>query len=86
LSKRLPCPSGGFGVHYWREGQKEVDFVLKKGKIIVGIEVKSGLGDVSRAGMEEFARAFAPERVLLVGGDGIQLEQFLANPAVKWVE
>jgi uncharacterized protein len=78
--------AGGFGVYYWREGQKEVDFVLKKGKTIVGVEVKSGIGDASRTWMEEFARAFSPKRVLLVGADGIQLDQFLANPALKWVE
>jgi predicted AAA+ superfamily ATPase len=32
----------GFELYYWREGQHEVDFVLKFGKKIWAIEVKSG--------------------------------------------
>jgi predicted AAA+ superfamily ATPase len=32
----------GFELYYWREGQHEVDFVLKFGKKIWAIKVKSG--------------------------------------------
>jgi predicted AAA+ superfamily ATPase len=78
--------SGDYGVFYWREGQKEVDFVLKKGKTVIGIEVKSGLSNSFSSGLEKFSRDFQPEKVLLIGADGIQLEQFLANPAMKWIE
>lgn len=78
--------SADYGVYYWREGQKEVDFVLKKGKTVIGIEVKSGRTARSEAGLEEFSREFSPKKLLLVGADGIPLEQFLANPTIKWVE
>ena len=30
----------GIGVHYWRERNREVDFVLQQGKSVVAIEVK----------------------------------------------
>lgn len=31
----------GFEVHYWRDGAREVDFVLSKGEALTAIEVKS---------------------------------------------
>jgi hypothetical protein len=36
--------------------------------------------------MEAFRAEFKPLRTLLVGGDGILLEEFLATPAVYWLE
>lgn len=33
-----------------------------------------------------FAAAFKPHRMLLVGGDGIGLEEFLLRPASHWIE
>jgi uncharacterized protein len=78
--------SSGYDVYYWREGHSEVDFILKKGKTVVAMEVKSRLTRGSQSGMEEFIREFAPKKVLLVGADGIPLEQFLATPVLKWIE
>ncbi len=75
----------GLGVSYWREGQKEVDFVTKKGRSITAIEVKSGIADGELPGMEEFARKFKPKKLLLVGPGGITLEQFLGNPITTWI-
>ena len=36
-------------------------------------------------GMAAFAEAFGPARALLVGGDGIPVEEFLSRPARHWV-
>jgi uncharacterized protein len=72
-------------VTYWRERNHEVDFVLQKGKTVVGIEVKSGGRRESLPGMEAFARQFKPKRQLLVGGQGIPLEEFLSQPAAYWL-
>jgi hypothetical protein len=33
----------------------------------------------------EFAAAFKPQRSLLVGGDGIELEEFLSRPIQDWI-
>ena len=72
-------------VTYWRERNHEVDFVLQQGKTTVAIEVKSGARRESLPGMEAFARTFKPKRQLLVGGQGIPLEEFLSNPAAHWL-
>jgi len=72
-------------VTYWRERNHEVDFVLQKGKAVVAIEVKSGGRRESLPGMEAFARQFKPKRQLLVGGQGISLEEFLSQPAAYWL-
>jgi len=37
-------------------------------------------------GMEAFARQFKPKRQLLVGGQGIPLEEFLSKPAAHWLQ
>jgi hypothetical protein len=72
-------------VTYWRERNHEVDFVLQQGKTTVAIEVKSGARRESLPGMEAFARTFKPKRQLLVGGQGIPLEEFLSKPAAHWL-
>jgi len=46
---------------YWREGNREVDFV------------------------RAFGAAFKPKRTLLVGGDGIPVEEFLSRPVTDWM-
>ena len=74
------------GVTYWRERNHEVDFVLHQGKATVAIEVKSGARRQSLPGMEAFVQQFKPKRLLLVGGQGIALEEFLSKPAAHWIE
>jgi len=73
------------GVTYWRERNHEVDFVLQQGKTTVAIEVKSGARREALPGMEAFAKLFKPKRQLLVGGQGIPLEEFLSKPAAHWL-
>ena len=64
---------------YWREGNHEVDFVLQKGSKVIGIEVKSGR-NMSSSGIPEFSKRFNPDKVLLVGREGIPVEDFLGVP------
>lgn len=71
---------------YWREGNREVDFVLKRGRTVVGIEVKSGRAPRAHSGLAAFTTAFKPKRTLLVGGDGIPLEEFLSRPVPDWLQ
>ena len=35
--------------------------------------------------MAAFSEAFHPDRKLLVGGDGITIEEFLSKPMEHWV-
>jgi len=73
-------------VTYWRERNFEVDFVLQRGRSVVGIEVKSAGRYEAPGGMEVFHREFNPLRTLLVGAGGISLEEFLSTPASNWLE
>ena len=71
---------------YWREGNREVDFVLRAGRVVVGVEVKSGRTPVALPGLAAFSDAFKPKRTLLVGGDGIAVEEFLSRPVTDWLQ
>lgn len=70
---------------YWRERNREVDFVVRRGRKLVAIEVKSGRTTTSLPGMESFAKLFKPDRLLIVGPGGISLERFLAKPVGYWI-
>ncbi len=73
-------------VFYWRDGNHEVDFVTRTSRTVTAIEVKSGRARETRRGLAAFAEAFKPTRKLLVGGDGIALEEFLGRPVEHWVK
>ncbi|MCK9193639.1 MAG: DUF4143 domain-containing protein, partial [Nevskia sp.] len=78
--------AGDCSLYYWRERNSEVDFVVKAGRRLLAIEVKSGRAPVAHSGLAAFADAFKPQRSLLVGGDGIPVEEFLAQPIAHWIE
>jgi predicted AAA+ superfamily ATPase len=73
-------------LYYWSHLHHEVDFVLCRGRKLVGIEVKSGQQKTSLPGLESFSRQFKVQRKLLVGAQGIPLQEFLLTPVEKWVE
>lgn len=76
---------GECAVHYWRERNHEVDFIVQAGRRLTAIEVKSGRAPQAHAGTAAFAQAFKPQRSLLVGGDGLAVEEFLLRPVAHWV-
>jgi len=78
--------AGTCELYYWRHRNREVDFVIRSGKKLVAIEVKSGRPHDHLPGMTAFSSAFGPTRKLLVGGDGIDLETFLSKPVEDWLE
>lgn len=71
---------------YWREGDKEVDFVLQHGKSITAIEVKSENKPFIRSGMDSFAAKFKPNKILLVGPQGIPIEKFLKSSITDFID
>ena len=77
--------TGTCEIFYWRDRNREVDFVVRAGKSLVAIEVKSTRRRDTMPGMTAFADAFRPTRKLLVGGDGIALDEFLSKPVEHWV-
>lgn len=67
-------------IFYWRENNLEVDFIIERNNECVAIEVKSGKANQT-AGLKSFQEQFKPKQTLLVGGDGIGIEDFLTvNP------
>lgn len=66
-------------LYYWSNRNREVDFVLSRNDELVAIEVKSGRQKGSFPGMEAFSKEFKVKRKLLVGSQGISLEEFLAT-------
>ncbi len=69
----------------WRERNHEVDFIVKAGRRLTAIEVKSGRAPQAQPRTAAFVRAFKPPRTLLVGGDGLALQDFLSGPVSDWV-
>ena len=70
----------GFRVYYWRERNDEIDFVIEKRGVTIGLEIKSG--NVQKAkGIEAFKRSVNPNKILLIGNTGIPWQEFLElNP------
>ena len=77
--------SSDISVYYWREQAFEVDFVLQRGDRVVPVEVKSQQGAGALRGLEEFQKRFSPQKPLLVGPDGIPLNEFLTVPTAEWI-
>lgn len=77
--------AGECEIFYWRDRGREVDFVVRSGRRLTAVEVKSGRTSDALPGMAAFAGAFRPDKMLLVGGDGIPLEDFLGAPVSSWL-
>ncbi|MDR2626200.1 MAG: ATP-binding protein [Zoogloeaceae bacterium] len=87
VGAHLACAAqrGECSLYYWRERNQEVDFVVRTARGLCAIEVKSGRAPRAHAGLQAFRQAFAPQRSLLVGGDGIAPEEFLTQPVAHWL-
>ena len=72
-------------VFYWRQDNMEVDFIVRAGRTVTAIEVKSGRMRVEHSGLAAFNAAFKPQRKLLIGADGIKIDAFLIRPAEYWI-
>jgi uncharacterized protein len=72
-------------VFYWRDRNHEVDFVVRAGKVVTAIEVKSGRAPDAFPGLAAFSAAVPKARKLVVGADGVPVEEFLRRPVQHWV-
>lgn len=71
----------GFEVMWWREGVKEVDFVVRDGSRLSAIEVKSG-AEPGQSGMADFLDANPGAKRIVVGGaaaGACEIGEFLAG-------
>jgi len=74
-----------FELFYWRERGHEVDFVVRYQGRLLAIEVKSHKRQTTLPGMDAFVQAFHPDKILLVGGDGLEVEAFLTMEIKQWL-
>jgi len=74
----------GAEVFYWLDRNHEVDFVVRHGRTLIAIEVKSGRRKSTLPGMAAFRKEYPRSRPLLVGADGVPLERFLSMPMEEW--
>jgi uncharacterized protein len=78
-------PPGEWGVTYWRQGNAEVDYIVERGRALWALEVKSGRGG-RISGLAAFRARYPSARALLVGADGIPLEEFLGSDPRRLLE
>lgn len=72
------CHKNGIQLHYWNAGNKEVDYILKKGDKLAAIEVKSVSAD-SVSGIKEFKTKHTHAKPYLIGGQGMSQELFFSS-------
>jgi len=72
-----------WSLSYWRSASMEVDYIVRHGQDVWAIEVKSGRSG-RKAGLEYFKKQYPKARILIVGAEGIPLEEFFSYPAIQW--
>ncbi len=73
-------------VFYWRDRNKEVDFVMQKGDALIALEVKSGIRKTALPGLAIFDSKHSPKKGLLIGGSGIPVREFLRTAPELWFD
>jgi predicted AAA+ superfamily ATPase len=76
LLNSLPEPTST--VTYWRDGAKEVDYVVTQGREVWAVEVKSGR-PARLSGLAAFRARYPDAHALVVGSEGIPLRDFFAR-------
>ena len=71
-----------FEIFYWRERNDEVDFILRKNKSTVAIEIKSN-GEKRTDGLQKFKELFNPDTSFIVGDGGISAQNFFNMDLAK---
>jgi hypothetical protein len=76
---------------YWRDGNNEVDWVVRPGKLLrsrdgpMAIEVKTG-HPRGIPGTVAFTKTHRGARALIVGAGGIEVEEFLSRHPREWLQ
>ena len=76
--------SADYTITYWRDKDREVDFVITRGAKLWAVEVKSGRGGKT-PGLEFFRARYQDAQILVVGDQGIPLLEFFGTPAEMWL-
>jgi hypothetical protein len=83
LARHLTHTSTQPLIYYWNDGSKEVDFVLRAGRELFALEVKSGHQPGNVSGLDAF-RAIAPNaRPMVLGTGGLPLESWFSGAGLE---
>jgi hypothetical protein len=77
--------SGECRLSYWRDKNRDVDFVVEAERRLFAVEVKSGRRRDALPGLAAFTQVEKRARPVLIGGDGIPIAEALTRPANEWV-
>ena len=78
LARHLTHGSAQPLIHYWHEGGREVDFVLRRDTEVFALEVKSGTHQGNVSGLDAFTTAFPGARPVVLGTGGVPLETWFS--------
>jgi hypothetical protein len=73
-------------IFYWKEGNYEVDFVIRKGETVLTLTVKPSKKGVRLGGVEAFSKVQEQHHNLIVGEGGIPVDEFLLTPLEAWMD
>lgn len=73
-----------FDLFYWRQGNDEVDYVIQKRDCLMAIEVKSN-HEKTTTGLQVFKEKFSPKVSLIIGPEGIGVEEFLSHDPIDYL-
>jgi predicted AAA+ superfamily ATPase len=79
LARHLTHSNRNPVIHYWNNGQKEVDYVLSTGQDLWALEVKSGQNPGNVSGLDAFVRQFSSARPLVIGTGGVPLQLWMGS-------
>ena len=77
LARHLTHSSRHPLIHYWNNGQKEVDYVVREGQDLLALEVKSGQQTGALSGLDAFVQQFPTARPMVLGTGGMPLELWM---------
>lgn len=80
LARHLTHSSRHPRIHYWNNGQKEVDYVVNEGQDLLALEVKSGQHWGELSGLNAFVQQFPTARPMVLGAGGMPLELWMQAP------
>lgn len=69
-------------LYYWRDKNDEVDYILERRGAVLAIEVKSGRRCMN-SGLPKFNERYKPYNSIVVGTNGISLEDFLSSDIMR---
>jgi len=73
-------------IYYWKDKNHEVDFVVESNTKLLAIEVKSGNKSKNLDGLNKFVDKYKNVKKLLVGAEGISLQEFLSYSINHWID